>query len=83
MASLEDEIANAIRKADNSYFMENYNKQAAAVLKHLSKLGYKIVPNKASDEMIESGKNAVTSGRVKPSDFVRMIYETMVASVKL
>lgn len=77
--SIEDEIAEAIQKADKSYFFEDYNKQAKAVIRALHKAGYAVVPKTPSETMVEAGKNAVTSGRVRPADFVKTIYELMVA----
>jgi predicted CoA-binding protein len=78
MSEIQDLIAGAIQKADSSYFFENYNKQAAAVLAALQKEGYAVVPKKPSEKQLAIGKAAVTSGRVKPSDLVEMIYSVMV-----
>lgn len=80
MAEIEDTIAKAIKKADNSYFFENYSKQAKAVLRMLDKEGYKVVPKRASEKQIEAGKAAISSGRVRPADFVHTIYAIMVAA---
>lgn len=80
MSDMEDRIAGAIQKADSSYFFENYNKQAKAVLAALQKDGYVIVPKKPSEKQLTTGKAAVTSGRVKPSELVETIYTVMVNS---
>lgn len=82
MPESEAIIAKAIKKADNSYFFENYTKQAKAVLKALEKEGYKVVPKLASEKQIEAGTAAISSGRVRPSDLVHTIYAIMVAAEK-
>lgn len=78
--STEEIIARAIQKADRSYFFENYDKQARAVLSALKKEGYSVVPRDPDEDQIEAGKAVVTSGRVRPSDFVTAIYSAMVRS---
>ena len=80
MSEIEDTIAQAIQKADNSYFFENYSKQAKAVLKALEKEGYRIVPKLASEKQIEAGTNTISKGRVRPTDLVHTIYAVMVAA---
>lgn len=82
MSEIEDLVAKAIKKADNSYFFENYNKQAKAVTKMLDKEGYKIVPKLASEKQIEAGSAAISRGRVRPTDLVHTIYAIMVAASK-
>src|SRR3546814_19340542 len=47
-------ISEAIKKADSSYFFENYNKQAAAVLAALKQHGYTIVPYYPTVEMVKA-----------------------------
>lgn len=78
-AEIEDTIAKAIKKADKSYFFEDYNKQAKAVVKMLESEGYKVVPKLASPKQIEAGTAAISSGRVRPADLVHTIYAIMVA----
>ena len=80
--TIENEIAVAIKKADSSYFFENYSAQAKAVIKALNKAGYAVVPKEPTEAMLEAGKRVVTSGRVRPSDFVKSIYEAMAAAGK-
>lgn len=79
---IEGLIAKAIKKADSSYFFEDYNKQANAVLKMLDKEGYKIVPKMASPRQIEAGTAAISKGRVRPADFVHTLYAIMVAAAE-
>lgn len=80
MSDVEDIIAKGIDKADNSYFFENYNKQAKAVMKLLDKEGYKVVPKLASPKQIEAGTAAISRGRVRPQDLVHTIYAIMIAA---
>lgn len=75
-----DTIAHAIKAADSSYFFEDYSKQATAVLNALRKAGCAVVPIKPDEGMIEAGSNAILSGRVRPNDHVRTVYEVMVQS---
>ena len=79
-SDIEDTIAKAIKKADSSYFFEDYNKQAKAVLKMLDKEGYKVVPKLATPRQIEAGTAAISKGRVRPVDFVHTLYAVMVAA---
>lgn len=80
MSAIEETIATAIQKADSSYFFENYNKQAKAVLKALDQEGYKVVPKMASPKQIEAGTAAISRGRVRPQDLVHTIYAIMIAA---
>lgn len=81
-SELETLIAKSIKRADNTYFFENYNKQAKAVVKALDREGYKVVPKMASEQQIEAGKAAISSGRVRPADLVHTIYAIMVAAAE-
>lgn len=76
--NIENIIAEAIQKADSSYFFENYNKQAKAVLAALVKEGFVITAKKPTEKQLEAGKAAVTRGRVRPSELVETIYTQMV-----
>lgn len=71
-------IATAIKKADKTYFFENYSKQARAVLKALAKEGYVIAPIEPDETMIERGVDQVLSGSVKPQTHVRRVYGAMI-----
>ncbi len=75
--ALSDDIANAIKKADSSYFFENYTKQAAAVISMLESKGYIIVPKKPTDEMISAGENGIRAGKVKPAEHVQHVFNVM------
>lgn len=73
-------IANAIKKADNTYFFENYSKQARSVLTSLENNGYKIVPNEPTKEMIKSGVWAISLGKIDAREFAKSVYKKMIDS---
>lgn len=76
--STQQVIARAIKKADKSYFFEDYNKQAAAVIKALRKEGLAILPKEATEEMASYASDNMMSGKVRPTDHVSHVYKTMV-----
>jgi hypothetical protein len=76
--SLRKTIAETIKKADSSYFFEDYTKQANAVMEVMVKEGYKIVPLQPTEEMIKIGLDNLPSGRVKPEELIKRIYTAMV-----
>jgi hypothetical protein len=76
---LRNAIASAIKKADSSYFFEDYSKQAGAVLKVLEKEGYALLPLEPNSDMIKSGLDSITSGSIKPEKLVTKIYAAMIA----
>ena len=75
---LRDTIAQAIKDTDNSYFNEDYLKQATAVIIALRKVGFEIVPNKASDGLVDFACNNLPFGRLKQQDFIRELYLLLV-----
>ncbi len=75
---LELIIAKAIKRADWTYFNENYNRQARSVMKRLIKNGYQIVPMEPTKKMLEEGKEELEVGQHRPSDVVRKIYQAMI-----
>lgn len=70
-------IAKAIKKADNTYFFENYSKQANSVIRSLDEAGFKIVPKKPTKEMIKSGIWAISLGMVDAKELAKSVYEEM------
>lgn len=78
MAHLREDIAKVIRRADSSYFFEDYTKQAQAVLRFLDKKGLMLVPKNATSDMLESGIDAIPSGRVRPEEVVESVYGAMI-----
>lgn len=81
-AEIEDEleivIAKAIKKADWTYFNENYNRQARSVMKALIKNGFQIVPMDPTRKMVEEGTEALEVGQHLPSEVVTRIYHAMI-----
>jgi len=80
--ALHQDIARAIQKADNSYFFEDYSKQARAVLRALEKEGYVIVPKSPTEDMIQAGSDAILPGKVRPDALVRHVFESMTKAAK-
>lgn len=83
MSDLRTVIARAIKKADKTIFLENYTRQAKSVLKALQKEGYVIVPLEPTEEMLKAGSDAIVSGKVKPSNHVRVVYQSMLKKVDI
>ena len=75
---LVNSVAGAIQSADNSYFNENYTKQALAALAAVEKAGFVIMPKTAPQDVWEKAANAMKTGRVKPEEHVKNVYETVV-----
>jgi hypothetical protein len=71
-------IAKTIKKADSSYFFEDYDKQATAVVAALKREGYVVVPKEASEEMCEFAADNMKTGRMKPIEHVGHVYKTMI-----
>ena len=69
--------ANAISAADSSYFNEDYTKQARAVLAAIDKAGFQLVPKEFPSDTWVAAANAMRTGRVKPEDHVKNVYETV------
>lgn len=80
-AKLIDTMAGAIQAADSSYFNENYTKQATAALAALEKAGYAVIPKDLPEDTWEKAANAMKTGRVKPSEHVKNVYETVLKVV--
>jgi len=71
-------ISNAIKKADTTYFFEDYTKQAVAVLKALEKNGYKIVKSYPTKEMIKQGVWAINMGQIDARELAKDVYLKMI-----
>lgn len=76
-SEIEQTIASAIKAADDSYFFENYTKQAVAVLNALRRKGYKIAPIEATPEMVKEGVKAISLGSVDARDLAKYVYKQM------
>ncbi len=75
---IKELIAKSIKAADNSYFWEDYMKQATAVLHTLNSKGLVIVPKEPSLPMIQAGVKAVVIGKTKPQELADQIYQGMI-----
>lgn len=74
-------IAGAISKADSSYFNEDYTKQAQAVLAALEKSGIALIPKEYPPETWLKAADAMKTGRLKPEEHVKNVYETVIKVV--
>jgi len=73
-------ISDAIKESDNSYFFENYTKQANAVINALKKHGYVIVPYYPTVEMVKAAMDELQYGQNKFTNIVMPIYLAMMKS---
>lgn len=71
-------ISEAIKKADNSYFFENYTKQGNAVIAALKQHGYVVVPYYPTVEMVKAAMDELQYGQNKFTNVVMPIYLAMV-----
>jgi TRAP-type C4-dicarboxylate transport system substrate-binding protein len=71
-------IAKAIKRADRTFFNENYTKQAESVIRAINNAGWGIVPLEPDPEMLKSGKETIEIGRHKPSEVAKAVYTAMV-----
>jgi len=83
MAELKTVIARAIRDADTSYFSEDYEKQAAAVLRAIEKEGLVLMPKEAPSDIYAKVSESIPSGRIRPEDLVKSIYTITVSQMKM
>lgn len=82
MSSILETIALSIKKADRTIFNENYNKQAEAVVAGLRKAGYEVVPIRPPEALVDYAKENIPFGRLRPADFIRAMYSTMVENAR-
>jgi len=82
MADLTTLIAKAIRDADKSWINEDYTKQALAVQTALRGQKMTIVPQEASDKLIEFAVDNMPFGRMKSEDLIRELYRLLVANAR-
>jgi hypothetical protein len=81
-AKVQTVIENAISKADSSYFFENYTDQAVAVLKALEKAGFEIIPKELPTELWTRVANEMKTGRLKPDEHVKDVFEVALRIMK-
>ncbi len=80
--SVKGKIAGAIKSADWQLFLEDYNKQADAVLLALRKAGYAVVPTEPTTDMLRAGAKALQYGEFSKSEAMTAIYKAMIKSGK-
>lgn len=76
-------IAKAIKRADRTFFNENYTKQAASVIKAVNAAGWGIVPLEPDAETLREGRETIEVGRYKPSEVAKAVYTAMVRIARL
>lgn len=82
-AKLQSTIAKAISNADTKFFTEDYPKQAQSVLAALEQAGYKIIPPDIGDDTYTKAVELMKTGRIKPHEHIKDVFEIVVKSVKL
>lgn len=82
MPSIQEIIAQSIKDADKSFFNEDYMKQAKSVVDGLRKSGLEVVPVKPPEELVTYASENIPLGRLRPTDFIRTMYSTMVANAR-
>lgn len=80
--NLVDIIANAISRADSSYFNENYTKQAQAVLAAVEKAGYALTRRDLPESLWEEAAEKMQTGRMKPHEHVKDVYLTVLKIIE-
>jgi hypothetical protein len=75
-------IARAIKQADSSYFFEDYDKQAANVLKRLADEGWAITRREADMTIFKAVADSMATGRMKPEEHVKDIYGRVLEKLK-
>lgn len=82
MADLTTLVAKAIKEADNSWFNEDYTKQALAVLGVLRAEGWDLCPKEPPAELIAFAVENLPFGRMKPEDLIAEMYRLMVSNAR-
>lgn len=70
---IQTTIAEAIKKADSSYFFEDYTKQAQAVLRAIESSGFALIPKELPDDLAKEVADNMRTGRVKPEEHVKSV----------
>lgn len=79
---LQSVIETAIAKADSSYFFEDYSKQAQAVIKAVEAAGFTFVPSTIAPDTWAKAADQMKTGRIKPEEHVKDVYETVLRVMK-
>ena len=82
MASVAKIIARAIKKADKSYFFEDYDKQALAVIKKLKEEGWAITRREADMAIFKEVADNMSTGRMKPEEHIQDVYRQVLEKLK-
>lgn len=82
MPTIQEIIARSIKDADKSFFNEDYMKQAKSVVDGLRRSGLEVVPIKPPEELVTFASENIPLGRLRPTDFIRTMYSTMVANAR-
>jgi sporulation-control protein spo0M len=77
LKKLRTDIAGAIQKADSSYFFEDYNKQAQAVMKSIENSGFRLMPKDIEESFFKEVADAMRMGKMKPEEHVKDVYFTI------
>lgn len=75
--SIRKKIAIAIKKADRSYFFEDYDRQASSVIQSLQKEGYVILPKEPDGDLLKKVADSISTGRMRPEDHIKNVYMTL------
>lgn len=75
--SIRKKIALAIKKADRSYFFEDYDRQASCVIQSLQKEGFVILPKEPDSELLRKVADSISTGKMKPEDHIKNVYLTL------
>jgi hypothetical protein len=74
---LRQKIAEAIRAADSSYFNEDYNKQADAALRSISREGFTLLPQEFPPETWKKVAENMRLGKLRPEEHAKDVYDTL------
>lgn len=80
--SVVEIIARSIKDADKTIFNEDYMKQGRAVIDGLRRAGLEVVPITPPDALVTYASENIPFGRLRPTDFIRTMYSTMVANAR-
>jgi hypothetical protein len=75
-------IAKTIKQADKSYFFEDYDKQAANVIKRLKDEGWAITRREADMDIFKAVADAMQTGRMKPEEHIQDVYRRVLEKLK-
>lgn len=82
-AKLQSALEAAISAADDSFFFENYPKQAKAAIAAIERAGFTLIPAEIPVDTWEKAANQMKTGRLKPHEHVKDVFEVVLKMVKL